>query len=628
MNTNLKTFGAWVEHIVAEGYTINIPDYQRLYSWDKSNAQILLDDLIKNKEYFLGLFLVEEDAKNKQYNIIDGQQRFTTLFMLFSVLSKKYPESLFFNNTVAIQDFLDYEGVPRLSLQEGGDREFFKKKVKHYHDEKAILPSHQNIDAVLELYEEKLNDISNSESIIRTISSSKILIHSADNAGTAMQIFELLNDRGKPLTQLEALKSFVMHQVYIKSKDDTKVKENHLETIKNYFSDIYKNLNEIHRWKNLDEDDILRYHFIAFEVWKDQNDRKDIKNGLKSIFYNLDLEGLKQKTEEIKNSFELVKQIISQAHSNCGKKWLKNVYILDRMATFYPLLMAIQKKDPLILDNVCNYLELFTYRAFGIMNKRTDTALSKFYSLARDLPQKNNVLEEVRLIVASEVGESLNNKFESGLVDPHFYTEQSGIDGRYILLKYENFLQTEKKNQKTDKKGHEINYIDDMSEILNFESRTKSSLSIEHIIAQALVEDKKYIRKITEGFNENKIKDPTNVWKKTEFRNYKDTFFQENYLHCLGNLVISRGSSNSEKGKNKPEDKDWSTFESQLEINEMIEKNKRKRSWRKDFPFTVDEIQKRQDKMMDFAKSYWSHVYLLEENEEGFKEIQERESLI
>ena len=70
-----------------------IPVYQRNYDWKRDNCVTLFDD-IKNlinteKKHFLGTIVqvsLEEKNGIKRYLIIDGQQRFTTLFLLIKAL--------------------------------------------------------------------------------------------------------------------------------------------------------------------------------------------------------------------------------------------------------------------------------------------------------------------------------------------------------------------------------------------------------------------------------------------------------------------------------------------------------------------------------------------------------------
>lgn len=68
---------------------VNVPYYQRPYRWDEKRINNLIEDYVKNKEendnaeYFVGsVVLVEDSYKENKYDIIDGQQRITTVFLL------------------------------------------------------------------------------------------------------------------------------------------------------------------------------------------------------------------------------------------------------------------------------------------------------------------------------------------------------------------------------------------------------------------------------------------------------------------------------------------------------------------------------------------------------------------
>ena len=83
---------------------VNIPYYQRPYRWDENRIVNLIDDFYKNKmendnaEYFVGsVVLVKGDNPHNRYDIIDGQQRITTVFLfnyLRFLLQRSYVEEL------------------------------------------------------------------------------------------------------------------------------------------------------------------------------------------------------------------------------------------------------------------------------------------------------------------------------------------------------------------------------------------------------------------------------------------------------------------------------------------------------------------------------------------------------
>ena len=80
-----KTFGAWWDEIKKNRILVSIPDYQRSYAWEERQVTTLLEDITEDLEdfYFLGMFLIEKNPNEpKKINLIDGQQRFTTLVMI------------------------------------------------------------------------------------------------------------------------------------------------------------------------------------------------------------------------------------------------------------------------------------------------------------------------------------------------------------------------------------------------------------------------------------------------------------------------------------------------------------------------------------------------------------------
>lgn len=104
-----------------DGASVRIPDYQRPYTWSKRTAAALLDDLkvaftgpAPEKEYYLGSVVFYKNRTTKTYEIIDGQQRITTLLILKYLLDGPLPEGLNLplgshqsvNNIIAIRDFL------------------------------------------------------------------------------------------------------------------------------------------------------------------------------------------------------------------------------------------------------------------------------------------------------------------------------------------------------------------------------------------------------------------------------------------------------------------------------------------------------------------------------------------
>ncbi|GHA97375.1 hypothetical protein GCM10009069_20310 [Algimonas arctica] len=69
---------------------LQVPKHQREYSWQNNEVQQLLDDLSEAKsstlEYFLGTIVTVKNKDTKRLDVIDGQQRLTTISLIYSAL--------------------------------------------------------------------------------------------------------------------------------------------------------------------------------------------------------------------------------------------------------------------------------------------------------------------------------------------------------------------------------------------------------------------------------------------------------------------------------------------------------------------------------------------------------------
>ncbi|WP_084274691.1 DUF262 domain-containing protein [Nitratiruptor tergarcus] len=78
-----KVYFSKKEYKLLKEYKFEIPLYQRPYAWKTEEVETLLNDILENKDqdYFLGTLVVDAIKSNK-YELIDGQQRLTTLYLI------------------------------------------------------------------------------------------------------------------------------------------------------------------------------------------------------------------------------------------------------------------------------------------------------------------------------------------------------------------------------------------------------------------------------------------------------------------------------------------------------------------------------------------------------------------
>lgn len=82
-----------IAELFGEGCVYRVPIYQRAYAWDTDEIETLLDDIRRaishDTQYYLGsLVVARRDSERNEavYEVIDGQQRLTTLYLLLAVL--------------------------------------------------------------------------------------------------------------------------------------------------------------------------------------------------------------------------------------------------------------------------------------------------------------------------------------------------------------------------------------------------------------------------------------------------------------------------------------------------------------------------------------------------------------
>ena len=135
-----------IRKIFSNDFNFKIPLYQRPYSWTTKQAGELLDDLIsfigpdKNVSidalgpYFLGSIVLIKDESQPDAEVVDGQQRLTTLTILLSALRHTITTPDYVNG---MTDYLYQEGKPlegslnryRLTLRKR-DAEFFRAHIQ------------------------------------------------------------------------------------------------------------------------------------------------------------------------------------------------------------------------------------------------------------------------------------------------------------------------------------------------------------------------------------------------------------------------------------------------------------------------------------------------------------------
>lgn len=219
-----------------------IPKYQREYVWGKDNWENLMNDLMDNdKGHFLGSIICINQSSDAlatiPLEVVDGQQRLTTLSILYSAIYDKLKrEQNDDDDFIATRSNLKYRLIQKLSQNE------LKLELSYqnnnYHDymyiltELGLLKNNNKINNVgnrriykafqyfkkrLEDPESEVSEIENVKKFLDKINSAMIVKIEVNNHSDAYVLFESLNDRGIPLSAIDLIKNKILATVERKS---------------------------------------------------------------------------------------------------------------------------------------------------------------------------------------------------------------------------------------------------------------------------------------------------------------------------------------------------------------------------------------------------------------------------
>lgn len=569
----------------------SIPYYQRGYAWGDKQLQDFFEDFntqYNMNNYYYGTILLFDKGhkfENEYFEIVDGQQRLTTLIIFVSCLVKRMRELGFKDKQCErlYENFVkNDDGMYILSLQ-SEDNDFFQTRVLGNERAESInTPSQAKLLNAKLKFNEWLHSCEYDQvaEFVNKIYSTHILIYLISTQVESAMIFETTNDRGKPLTNLEKTKSYLMYKACVLTEDTDQI----IGNLQSRFNQIYRDYAEIED-KFPDENAVLQYSFIAYADWgSTQKYKKEyqhymevMKDRVEALIKKGDKKKLNEYIEkytiQIQSSFETLKAMMKNP---CEE--LKDVMAIGNIANFYPLLIKCYRADEENKKNfakICRLCEIFSFRVYVILDYLSSKAQTTWYNLARDF--KGDFDDLIKQIIGIIKSVDSDEKFIEKLNSKTFFEDYGTAEKNYFFWKYENYLRKNEQPVATPMPHS------DLTEKAN----KKLKLSIEHIVAQRNSDEKSRI--ITDDLR-------VQVGQASKF--------DKEYLHSIGNLTIDPQSANSSKGNNDVEVKMNKYFvkapyKCQNELSDFLEQDGKNSKW------TIESINNRRDKIMKFAVDTW-----------------------
>jgi uncharacterized protein with ParB-like and HNH nuclease domain len=559
---NFNTSNQTYRQLMGNGLIYNVPRFQRDYSWTDEEWDDLWTDIQNlfltdsEPEHYMG-YLVLQSGDNKKFDIIDGQQRLTTLSIFTLAVLKNFdkliegnvdPENNARRKEQLRSSFIGYLDpvslIPQSKLTlNRNNNTFYQNYLVPLQKlpQRNLKATEHQMRKAFEWFENRIGQeygVKKDGAILASLLdrlSDKLFftVITVTDELNAYKVFETLNARGVKLSSTDLLKNYLFSVVHREQNDDREL-------------NILDERWEILGGKLGSESfpDFLRAH------WNSRNKLVRSSDLFKTI---------RDKIRNRQQVFELVREMESDADPYVAlsrpedilwsveqKEFIEELRMFN-VRQLYPLLLSgyrkFDKKDFSVLLKTCSIIS-FRYNVIG--NQPTNEQERVYTNVAEQLHNGklkniNDTLQSLRSIYPDD------NTFYSAFSEKQLKTAQSRNKRivRYILFKIEKHIS---------------------GNSLDFESDT---YNIEHILPEF----------------------PENDWDQFTERDH------ELFVYRLGNMTLMKTSENRNIGNVGFEQKKLAYYRSGFEITKKIAEDNQE--------WTMERIAYRQKWMANQAKTIW-----------------------
>jgi uncharacterized protein with ParB-like and HNH nuclease domain len=542
-----------------------VPRFQRAYSWSKEQIKELWDDIIVNiqinseedinhEEYFIGALVLVGDDKSNVLQIVDGQQRLTTITILLSVLCERFKElkkenlaEAIFKNYIEGQDD---DGNNYFKLDNETPKPFFQKSIQYINkehstpqtdEEKTLLSSYQDFYSFTARENlasrfrigRKIND-EKYEILLRAVRDQvvkylKVIFITVAEEEEAYTIFETLNARGMNLSFVDLIKNRLFKELSdTHPDDDAKTTWKNIRLVISSRDSVGSLETFVRHWW------ISKYSYVG-----EENIYKTFKK-----LWTEDKIDAKEFIKELHSDSETYIKLASPLQEDFKQQEEKSIY--NNLSAFKifnitqqrPFLLSLFKaRDRRILKfddqkEIMLFLERFHFMFNAVCSLRPSGIEGSYSRAARDL---QNALDKRR---AKEIINILKENLTTRIPDETVFTE------KFKELKYYNGYTRDKKLIQ-----YIFNKIERSKLVTN--ELVPENISLEHILCQSN-NDKEIIGKIgnllplsqelNEKAKDKSVVDKVSIYQKSQYCLPKE-FSAEYVMPWNANAIEKRTES-------------------------------------------------------------------------------------
>lgn len=230
----INAFDRTIREIFSSNHKYVVPRFQRPYSWGDDEINEFWGDVTSNirstsdgyklNEYFIGSLVLVGTESSNSLQIVDGQQRLTTITVFFSALIDIFKELNQDHLAKGLYQYIEGNDIsfkPFFKLENENPKPFFQKSIQNFTKEFEEITTEEEdrLNKAFIFYKNKLDSLKAQFSdekyleyiqLIRDqILNLKTIYITVDNMDDAYTIFETLNSKGIDLSKIDLIKNFI-----------------------------------------------------------------------------------------------------------------------------------------------------------------------------------------------------------------------------------------------------------------------------------------------------------------------------------------------------------------------------------------------------------------------------------
>ena len=566
-----------IERIFSGSFLYTIPQYQRDYDWKKQQIKEFWDDIIdfydnsSEKTYFLGPIVLVKVPNEKSMNIVDGQQRFTTIQILITVIRDILMENGDISRSETLNSYIFTRGdnFPFLTLNQNNN-EYFRELIfdrsskpmekiakKPSETQHSKIRIHDNYKILYNSIKQRFlkgqtieNQNDNIYKFFQKIKYGLTFFEiTLDSNEKAFRLFATLNNRGLKLRLSDLIKSMI----FLKTNTSP---ENH-NSFNTTWEMIRKNLPDPNKF-----DEFLRHSYIAkYGFVTAQSLYSSVEKNVGNV------EQVRKYLDELRVDSTIYHEIVNSQRDDTTGFYLKTLFNELNNDSAQPVILNAKKKwnkNQKNIDEITKICFNVFVRGKTIGGKPASVVGKNFAAAAQSILLDKSFEEVINELKGIDIPDE---SFRSTIQEAQFQE----LSAKVILKTIERFYDSQP--------GKENKAI-------------LSTITLEHILPQTIV---------------NKDGTVTD-WAKEGSESYFTESEHREYCNRIGNLTLLNKVKNSEL-KNlsfKEKVKKYKT-EKEINLTKGLEEVER---------WTKEIIDQRSKTLSDMAKDIFETILSKSESKE------------